>query len=150
MRVLIVEDDPNKRRQLRQAVEATAQGVAVREATSYRSGMVALAEWCPDIVLLDMTLPTFDVTATDSGGRTRIFGGRDVLLEMQRNGLKARVFLVTQFESFGEGSKRRTLKELGEELASTFPDVFRGTIYYHPAQSDWKVEVDRALRGGTQ
>jgi CheY-like chemotaxis protein len=146
LRILIVEDDQNKRRQLRTAVESAINEPNVREAYSYRGGLSELIEWTPDVVLLDMTLPTYDVSATDSGGRTRIFGGRDVLQEMQRRGINSSVVLVTQFESFGEGTKRKTLNELTQELQQSFPDIFRNAVYYHPAQANWKTEIEKILK----
>ncbi len=146
-RVLIIEDDPNKSTVLRAAVAAGFPEVTIREERSYRSGVYALVTWHPNVVLLDMTLPTFDVTTTEPGGRPRIFGGKEVLQEMTRRQIRAATILVTQFESFGEGEKQRSLQELTAELAEKFAENFVGTVYYHPAHASWKAEIERLLGG---
>jgi hypothetical protein len=63
------------------------------------------------------------------------------LREIQRRNLPSLVVIVTQFETFGEGEERLTLSQLSEELAKEFPRHYSGTIYYHPAQSDWRASL---------
>lgn len=145
MKILIIEDDLNKRQQLKALAESGVVTADVREESSYRGGVKALVDWKPDIVLLDMTLPTYDVTTTDSGGRTRIFGGRDVLTEMKRRSIVSKVVLVTQFENFGEADKRVTLPELSRELSLAFPGLFVDAVYYHASRADWKSQIETLL-----
>jgi len=49
----------------------------------------------PDLVLLDMSMPTFDMTDKDKGGRHRGFGGRDILEDIARRGASTKVVIVT-------------------------------------------------------
>jgi hypothetical protein len=74
-----------------------------------------------------MTMPTYDVTPSERGGRTRVFGGREILRAIARRKLPARVIVVTQFESFGEGKQKKTLSELSQELRRDFPDNYVDT-----------------------
>ena len=45
-------------------------------AKSFHGGMKTIIEERPDIVFLDMTMPNFDRTVTDDGGRPHAFAGR--------------------------------------------------------------------------
>lgn len=54
-RVLVVEDDPRLRRIV--AANLAARGHAVREAEDAAGALAALAEECPDLLILDVNLP---------------------------------------------------------------------------------------------
>jgi excisionase family DNA binding protein len=57
-RVLIVDDDPGLRELVRVGLEA--DGCTVREASSAGEGLAALAEEPPDLILLDVEMPSVD------------------------------------------------------------------------------------------
>jgi CheY-like chemotaxis protein len=144
MKVAIIEDDVNKRSQIRDLVVATLPA-KVLEARSFNSGRKIILLERPDIVLLDMSMPTFDVSQADKGGRHRAFGGRDVLDEITRRGCTSKVIIVTQFDIFGDGSDRKTLDELKNELEQAYPQSYVGAVYYHPALSSWQRELSQLL-----
>jgi len=56
--VLIVDDDASLRRYVRASLEA--DGYTVREASSAESGLAALEEEPPDLILLDVLMPEVD------------------------------------------------------------------------------------------
>ena len=80
------------------------------------------------------------------GGRKRLYAGRDVLHEVRRHKIQAKVIVVTQYETFGQGSQRRTLVELRQELGEEFAGTYLGTVYYYPSRSDWRTELSKLLR----
>jgi CheY-like chemotaxis protein len=145
MTVLIIEDDPNKLRQISDHIRSLAPSATISERSSYQSGLREIVAEPPELILLDMSMPTYDISPTERGGRTRVYAGRDVLREMQRRGIGSKVIVVTQFESFGEGPTRKTLPELTAELRRGFPENYVTTVYYHPAQSDWKSQLSAAV-----
>jgi CheY-like chemotaxis protein len=147
MRVLIVEDNVDKSRQLAAFLQSEFTNVAIEERSSYNSGLAAIRELEPDIVLLDMSMPTYDRKGAQPAGRTRVYAGRDVLHEVRRLGLRTRAIVVTQFDTFREGSQKRTLEELRKELAREFPQGYIDTVYYHPSRSDWRLQLEQLLRG---
>jgi CheY-like chemotaxis protein len=146
MKIVIVEDDVNKSSQLHEQVCQMFPSAQCEECRSYRSGLKRIVEERPSLVILDMSMPTFDVGPKDKGGRTRAFGGKDILEEMRRRRIVARVVVVTQFETFGEGAQKKTLNELQGELKAEFAELYVGTVYYHPAHSNWRLELDACLR----
>ncbi len=59
-RILVVDDEPQIRRAIRTSLEA--HGYEAQTAQSGEGGVVAVAEWEPDLVLLDLGLPDLDGT----------------------------------------------------------------------------------------
>lgn len=145
MKILIVEDDPHKSRELMLFVSNVLTVSNIVERQSFQSGLKQAINDSPDLILLDMTMPTFDVSLTDKGGRTRTYAGRDILVELRRRHLTSKVIIVTQFESFGEGHEKKTLNELKAELRSDFPTNYIATVYYHPAATNWKRELEELI-----
>jgi hypothetical protein len=134
-------DDVNKRNQIHAFMEAAFPDAQISDARSFSAGRKLILEQNPDIVLLDMSMPTFDVTAKEPGGRHRAFAGREVLEDLSRRRLVSRVIIVTQFDIFGEGPAQKTLAEIRRDLELSFPDLYAGTVYYHPAFSRWQQEL---------
>jgi CheY-like chemotaxis protein len=143
---LIVEDNEEKCRHLSTFLRGELPTFEIVERHSYNTGLAALRDLLPDLVLLDMSMPTFDRRGAQAGGRMRPYAGRDILHEMKRMELPSRAIVVTQFETFGEGRQRKTLDELRHELATEFKTSYLGTVYYHPSRSDWRTELSRLLR----
>lgn len=140
-KLLLVEDDDNKRSQLIQTVKEQAPTVELLTARSLKSGLILLKQSSPDAIVLDMTLPTFDIGPGEAGGDTHPFGGREFLQEMRRFKLKIPVVVVTQFETFDLGREMTTLHELDLQLKRDYPDTYLGAVYYHAAIQSWRDEL---------
>lgn len=141
MKVLIVEDDKNKISQISQTLRPAFPNVAIECAYSYRSGLKAILDNNYDLIILDMSLPTYDVTDTESGFQFRPFGGREILSEMKRKRRNYTTLVLTQFETFGAAEDVTTLKELTRQLQRDFVGIFGGIIYYNASESNWKSEL---------
>jgi len=144
-RLLIVEDDRNKQQQLRDAVQTLAPNATLFLANSYNSGMRAVIENHPELALLDMSMPTFDISASEPGGSTRPFGGQEILRRLKQGKFNCRVIIVTQFDRFGEGSLSRTLTQLKTELRRDFPQHYLDTVSYSSANSGWRATLRTLL-----
>jgi len=93
--------------------------VVLEDAHSMQSGLRALLKQTPDLVLLDMNLPTYDITSEESGGRLQAFAGREILRQLARRNIFVPVVVVTQFDYLGEGRNRIALGELDQELSES-------------------------------
>lgn len=145
MRLLLVEDDENKASQLCDFLKTEYAGVAIQWARSLQSGVRSVRESPPDAILLDMTLPNYDVGPEEpGGGSTHSFGGREFLRQLDRFDLEIPVVVVTQFETFGDGTNSMDLHELDEQLREEHGPVYRGAVYYHAAVQGWQQAL-RAL-----
>lgn len=145
MKLIIAEDDPNKLKSLVEFVRGIHPEWTIIEKRSYRSGLKAIIEESPNLVILDMSMPTFDVSLSEKGGRTRAYAGREILAELRRRKLLAKVVIVTQFESFGEGAATMTLTQLREQLAAKFATNYIDTVYYQASESNWKKSLASLL-----
>lgn len=138
MKVLVVEDDENKRLQLGKFLQELGPKIQTKMENSLQSGLRYLRREGADLVLLDMTLPNYDAGPDESGGQHHIFGGREFLRQMDRFDITIPVIVVTQFETFGKAPHVMTLSDLDRELKSEHPAVYRGSVYYHAAIHGWK------------
>lgn len=147
MNILIVDDDGDKRTLLAEFVGSLYPEAECRQRGSYQSGCEDAIESRPDIVLLDMAFPTYDVVPSEgeTGGRQRPYGGRDVLREMTRHELPCRVIIVTQYDTFGEGEEVMSLDELRDRLAEEFQGTYVKTVFFQSSSSSWRAELAEAL-----
>ena len=145
MKILLVEDDSNKMRSIRAELRRIRPDATIVEARSYQSGMKHLMHESFDFVLLDMSLPTFDIRQGEDGFQVDAFAGREILTEMDRKGVSVSTAVITMFETFGEGGDLMTLEELHKELAQKFPSVYRGAIYYNSSEIKWKESLGKLL-----
>lgn len=144
MKILIIEDDDDKARDLKSFVESNYLVDSITVARSFQSGLREALTSKVDLILLDMTMRNFDRTLADDGGRPRPFGGKEILRQMSREEVFTPAIVVTQFERFGEGSDEITIGQLKEELGSTFPQ-YRGTVQYRADVNDWYVQLAEAM-----
>ena len=150
MRILIVEDDQNKLKQLSSFIQKHRPQSDLVFQRAYQSGLAAVLSEAFDLVILDMSMPTYDQSPSETGGRQRAFAGKEILRQMQRKGIKAPVIVVTQFTRFGEGEEAISLTELVRELkGANFPN-YRATIYYSPEAANWETELLKCLRSEPQ
>ncbi|WP_075306391.1 hypothetical protein [Hyalangium minutum] len=138
MNVLIIEDDQFKFKQLSSFVKEAFPLCTILSARSVHSGKIEIRARSFDIVLLDMSLPSYDIGGEEPGGRPQAFGGRELLGYMDFLELATPVIVVTQFERFDTGDDEIEIETLGETLKESYPGNFRGIIYYNAASEQWK------------
>lgn len=144
-RVLIVEDEEPKRRALEEYLAVQVPDVKVTIARSVRSALSRAKEGEWAAIILDMTLPTFDLSGDELGGRPRTFGGRELLRQFRRKEVTVPVIVFTQFDEFREEGARFSLAELDAELRAEFVDQYKGAVYYHASRTSWKKELMKLL-----
>lgn len=143
MKVLIVENDSNKSYQvecfLNNHLLIPLQDIDTKR--SFQSGLEAILSNKYKLLILDMSIPTFDITEMDDGGETLDRGGEIILQEMERENIKANALILTQYEDFGDVS----LLEIDNTLKEEFPDFYLGCIYYNTSQDNWKNELESII-----
>lgn len=147
-RFLLIEDDDPKREHILKYLHEKYPNADVAIAKSVKSGVSLLKDNPPQIVLLDMSLPTFDVSVTESGGRPQGFGGREIMRYMDRFGISVPTVVITGYEAFVSAENRDIdLVSLGNELAKEHPANYIGLIYYNSIVGLWKEQLDFILDG---
>ena len=141
MDILIVEDDENKRNQLRGFFSEFYSYAHVRVARSVQSAVRSVMDFLPDILILDMSLPNFDVDSDEFGGKARKFGGREILRQLDRKRITLPVIVVTGFDQFERERETIGLDDLDRELHFAHGGNYRGAVYYHAALYEWQVRL---------
>ncbi len=141
MRILVVEDDENKRTQLLQFLGGAVPDGAFTIARSLNSGVRQIRQQCFDLVILDMTLPNYDASPDEPADDTHIFGGREFLSQMERFDIITPVVVFTQFEVFGKTPSEMKIEDLDRELKEEFTESYKGTVYYHASLDSWKSQL---------
>lgn len=144
MKILIVEDNKNKLLRLKEFIAGMklSEKVEITEANSFTSGIRRVSEKCWDVIILDMSLPTYDMTHRENGGDKKPVAGKEIMKRMIHRNILIPVIIVTQFETFGEN--KMTLDILNEEFENEFKKVWRGTIFYEG--DEWQDDLDQILR----
>lgn len=145
MKILVVEDDRTKLKQLTHHLEHTLPGVIIHSSGSRQGGIKEMLTFVPDILILDMAMPTFDTGEDESGFEPVPNAGRDIMAQMVRRRISNPVMIVTQFDKFGVGDKSITRSELDSELRSEFPDIYVGMVYYSVVHDTWRADLDVLL-----
>lgn len=144
--LLLVEDDEHKRDALSEFLKESFTEVEVTYAASLMSGVRKARKTEHSVILLDMTLPNYDLRDGETGAGMHAFGGVEFLKQMKRHKVFTPVIVITQFETFGQPPNVKDLAELNDEMIDAFSPVYRGAIYYHASIEDWSRSLDTMLR----
>ncbi|MGM8062689.1 hypothetical protein [Vogesella indigofera] len=146
MKILIIEDEFDKREKIKgHLVEILGDQLFVVERDSLRSAFKAIVtEPDYDLILLDMSMPSFDVTSDEpAGGPPESFAGREIMAQMKLRGINIPVVVITQYKLFEGGEV--SLDELILQFETKFSDFFQGAIYYNSAIEGWKRELKQKV-----
>lgn len=143
MNILLVEDNKKKRRIIRRFLDEIFENVNVTTCASFSSGLKEIYSHAYDILLLDMSMPTYDVTPSEAGGKKRAMAGKEIMLRMIRKKIYIPVIVITQFEKFGEDSM--SLEDLNTELSSACKDIWITTIHFDEVEPIWKNVLLKAI-----
>ena len=138
MKVLLVEDDERKRRQLEDYLNETCVGCEVEGVASLMGGIKRIRKSVPNLIFLDMTIPHFEPGPDETGGRTHDFGGKEFLRQLARREIKVPVIVVTQFPVFGKPGEELSLADLDKQLKESFSDNYLGAVYFNNAVQGWR------------
>jgi CheY-like chemotaxis protein len=144
--VLLIEDETPKRGHIVRYLASFQDELTVVVAMSVTSALDEIEKSVPDVVLLDMSLPTFDVGEKEPGGRPQGFGGVEILRHMVMSGIVAPTVVITGYEALPRGDNESvTVEQMRAEFAAEFPDHFRGVLQFNSSYDEWKVDLKREL-----
>lgn len=146
VKLLIIEDDAGKRTAICSHIRSLlGKDVIIVECESLRSGLkeVVMGGHC-DLVLLDMSMPGFDVSEDEPAGEEpESFAGQEILAQMKLRGIRTPVAIVTQYKAFAKGTIG--LNELVERYKQEYSDFFVGGVYFSTAVESWKKEISEII-----
>ena len=137
MKILVIEDDINKWTAISDFLQSY-NGIEFSHQASYHTGMRALTKDNFDLLLLDMSMPVYDM---ETDARPLALAGRDILFQLRRRKISIQVIVMTQYEDFDGLS----LLSLDRELQKEFPQLYKGFVYYNLIQDSWKETLYKLL-----
>lgn len=146
LNILIVEDEAPKLAHIEAFILEVVPDAAIRIARSVNSALDEIDDGLPDLLLLDMSLPTFDIDKNEAGGRPQGFGGKEIMRHMKLSDVKCPVIVITGYEAFPRDAGRPVeLGQIKEELSSEFPSMLVGMLHYNSTYEEWKHELRKSI-----
>ncbi|MFM5335799.1 hypothetical protein ACET97_04550 [Aeromonas enteropelogenes] len=144
---MIIEDQQDKRDDIANLLckWLNIDNTSISSCSSLHSALRSIVYDEPyDLVMLDMSLPTFDISSEEpTGGTSESYGGKELLYQMMLRDTKYPTVVVTQYMSFNKGSI--DLLDLDQEFQREFSDFYLGYVYYNAAVDDWKNALIKIL-----
>ncbi len=149
MKILIVEDDQYKSEAINDFLIAEFQSPDIVIKDSLSSGLFDVLDNDGfDIILLDMSMPSFDISNKDpSGGNPESYAGEDFLSQMNVLEVATPIIVVTQYDNFGTDDGQMSLAKLDKKLYATHSKIYRGSVYFKSTSISWKKELKGKITG---
>lgn len=138
MLIYIVEDDGLKLERVMGFLSEFMPQHDCEVAASFQSGLRLVESRTPDLIILDMTLPTFDRAPNAHEGRLRPLGGYDLLRKLQLRKVETKVIVLSQLVSFGDEVKRVSFAEIIQRCKDEFPQIFVEGVYFDQSDISWQ------------
>lgn len=144
MKVLFIEDHPLKQAQIKKFLQEEFPYFIVEFRNSYISGLKELINNYSvyECLLLDISMPNYDISSEDSGGDWMPMAGKKILKEMFLRDITTKAIVITMHGSFEDGTK---ITDLDIELNEEFSDNYIGLVYYSQINEEWKVKLKELL-----
>lgn len=147
MKILLVEDEYPKRQNIFNFLNSLNLNLEIKDAFSVNSALDHIDEGVPDLMILDMSLPTFDIDDYENGGRPQGFGGEEVLRMLLIQGILCKTIVITGYESFlKEGGLSLDIDKLKGSLQAEFIDYIIDVIHYNSTNDSWKTQLKEHLK----
>lgn len=145
-KILFIEDNLIKAESVMKFLDCNFSNSRITIKDSFRSGLKELMDNSYDILLLDMSLPTWERDAVKKQEGFERFGGETIMREMKRKGKCIPTVVITMFSEFGIGKTFIDLIELDNHLKSEFQEFYHGLVKYSSSEKKWEDELLVALK----
>lgn len=145
MDILIIEDNQLKREKICDFLAANFE-VKLFEAASYNSGLNAVLARKYDLLVLDMSMPTFDRTPATNGGRFRALAGKEIAVRLQKQKRLIPFVVVTGYSDFSVNAESLSIYQIDEAL-KILGDEYKGCVFFDAVESVWKENLLEIVRG---
>lgn len=141
MKILLVEDDEHKMNDIIMYLKTTMKDVKIDTAYSIASGVETAMGNLYDLILLDMTIPNFDITETSDGGKSYKNGGEIIVKELLDEDVDFRCAIITQYETFNN----ETIDQIGRRMKVLCGDNYFGYVKYSTSDDSWKNSLKKLI-----
>jgi DNA-binding NarL/FixJ family response regulator len=147
MKILIIEDSDYKTRGITGLLATMELNANIMVEKSFQSGMKKLMEEKPELVILDMALPTSDPMKGESESRNRPFGGEELIREIELENINTKVIVLTQFDQFPSITGSIDHNTIFKRMKLDFPCIFFGGVYYNVLNATWEKNLKILING---
>ncbi|SEA55038.1 Response regulator receiver domain-containing protein [Xylanibacter ruminicola] len=134
MKILLVEDDEHKTNDIITYIESMNKMIDVSTARSVESGVQAAVDDQYDLILLDMTIPNFDITEKSDGGKSYKNGGEIIVKELLDEEVEFRCAVITQYETFNN----ETIDQISARIGKLCGENYLGYVKYSTNTESWR------------
>ena len=136
-------NNKNKLKKVKKIAKELLPEASVHDAISYTGGIRRIYEEQWDLILLDMTLPVYDITPHDNGGDRRPTAGKEIMKRMKNKGKIIPTIIITQFDTFGENGL--SITDLNKKFYAELNEIWKGTVNYVDASNIWEMELKKLI-----
>lgn len=139
MNVLLIEDMPRKAERIKEVLQTQFPKIRLFEESSYHTAIENIAEHGKEyeVILLDMSMNTYNVSVEENGGIPEPFAGVRILEKLFLYEIQTRVMVISMYHKI-EG---RDFKEIADELSEQYPNLYEGFILFSFDKNDWKQKL---------
>lgn len=143
MNFLLIEDNPYKISQIQDFINVEFPDAILTIKSSYHSGLKEVRiNNQYNLILLDISMPTYDIKVGENGGEPNPIAGRYILKEMSLREISTKVIVVTMYENFVDGTR---LKELDTVFKNEFKQNYCGYVYFAANDYNWKFNLKNKI-----
>jgi len=139
IQVMLVDDHDIVRTSLRTFLETRADIAVIGEASNGREALDHVSEICPDVIVMDITMPEMD--GLEATRRLKQMDENCKVLVLTVHDEKEHFFEMLKAGATGYVTKHAAADELVEAIHA----VARGHVYLQPALARWLLEDYRRL-----
>lgn len=143
MKILLVEDYDEKAANIQAFLKEEFPQFEVERCKAYNTAQATIFDnpGRYDLILLDMSMTTYDLDSDASGGKPEPTAGHDLLEGMYLRDITTPVIVVTMYNVFG----RKELAAFHEELLENYPQNYKSYVFYSSQRSDWKKDLRKKI-----
>jgi len=145
-KVLFIEDNLIKAESVQNLIKSNFSSFEICLKDSFRSGLKELMFNSYDILLLDMSLPTWERGGLKKQEGFERFGGETIMREMKRKNKLVSTIVITMFSEFGIGKSFIDLVDLDTHLKAEFGSFYKGYVKYSSSERKWEDELSNLLK----
>ncbi|HDX8940823.1 MULTISPECIES: response regulator [Klebsiella] len=143
--ILLAEDETPKQKHIEKFVKSYNPNFNIIITRSVNSTLDAIEDNNIDLLLLDMSLPTYEIGDRENGGRPQAFGGINILRSIKLEDIIIPTIVITGYEGFKRNENdiekcvHVDLTQLRDELNNDFPETFLELLHFSSLDKKWEL-----------
>lgn len=147
--ILIANDTNDILRKVKKYIKTIDDESTILESKSYQQTLKILFERKIDYLILDITMPTYEIAIHEDGGSFRRNAGIDILNKIKLHNIDVNVILLTRLELFYDSidSKRYDFQTIKDMIDCKVWPFCKGIVKFGDELNlDWQNEVSKFIK----